>query len=274
MVDPATFTATRFPVTFYLGSENYVKTVVTNGDGKAAITRYLAGGGTLVILGTGPFPLYYGYGPNDQPGPADPVLPGLGLPIYNAFEQAPLNLHMVVSTNQTIFRSVPSVFPFPPGDSRLRSINRSQVVSTHRYVPWLTVTGPTGQNYGDAAGFISFGSGPAKGGKILYIWSSLLSGPQGIALLSDALSWLMNATFNPSTPGFNSISFLDTRTLALGFAALPDLAYKIESRTALNPSGTWAIAQDYGSAPGLRALRFTNTITIDQSRFFRLAVEP
>jgi hypothetical protein len=54
------FNAAKYPLAFYLGSENYVKTVVTNGDGKVAITQYLAGGGTLVILATGPFPFYYG----------------------------------------------------------------------------------------------------------------------------------------------------------------------------------------------------------------------
>ncbi|HWH69500.1 MAG TPA: hypothetical protein VNT26_08955, partial [Candidatus Sulfotelmatobacter sp.] len=151
LVDGVTFTAARYPLAFYLGSENYVKTVITNGDGKAAVTRYLAGGGTLVVLASGPFPFYNGYGPNDQPGPADPLLPVLGLPIYNAFEQAPANLSLVISTNQSILHSVPAVFPFPPGDPRLRPVKRSQVSSAHRYVPWLTVTNFAGQGYGDAA---------------------------------------------------------------------------------------------------------------------------
>src|ERR1019366_1226919 len=73
--------------------ENFVKTVLTNGDGKAVITQYLAGGGTLVILATGPFPFYYGYGPSDQPGPSDPLLPTLGLPIQG-FETAPAGIAM------------------------------------------------------------------------------------------------------------------------------------------------------------------------------------
>jgi hypothetical protein len=104
---------------------------------------------------------------------------------------------MVVNTNQGVLHSVPSIFSFPPGDPRLRSINRSQVSSAHRYVPWLTVTNFAGQGYGDAACFIEFGSGTAKGGKVIYIWSSLLSGPQGTALMADALSWILNATFQP-----------------------------------------------------------------------------
>jgi len=51
MLDSTIFTNSRYPLAFYLGSENYVKTVITNGDAKAAVTRYLAGGGTLVALG-------------------------------------------------------------------------------------------------------------------------------------------------------------------------------------------------------------------------------
>ena len=87
-VDTNQFNAARYPLAFHLGSENYVKTVITTGDGKAAITQYLSSGGTLVILATGPFPFYYGYGPNDQPGPADPLLPAYGLP-FVGFEQPP-----------------------------------------------------------------------------------------------------------------------------------------------------------------------------------------
>jgi len=156
LVNTATFNASLYPLAFYLGSENYLKTVITTGDARTAITRYLTNGGTLVILASGPFPFYYGYGPNDAPGPADPLLPTLGLPIYIAFETAPPGLSFAVSTNQGIIHSVSSVFPFPPGDPRLRSVNRSQVASSHRYVPWLTVTNSAGTGYGDAACFIEF----------------------------------------------------------------------------------------------------------------------
>jgi len=102
LIDTNFFSAARFPLAVYLGSENYVKTVSTSGDAKAAVTRYLAQGGTVIVLATGPFPFYYGYGPSDQAGPADPLLPALGLPLSNAFEQAPPNLNVVVSTNQSI----------------------------------------------------------------------------------------------------------------------------------------------------------------------------
>ncbi len=273
LVDPLYFTAARYPLAFYLGSENYVKTVVTNGDAKTAVTQYLAGGGTLVVLATGPFPFYYGYGPNDQPGPSDPLLPALGLPIYNAFEQAPANLSVVVSTNQSILHSVPSAFPFPPGDPRLRAVNRSQVSPAHRYVPWLTVTNAS-QNYGDAGCFIVFGAGPAKGGKVLYLWSTLLSGPQGQALMADAVSWIIDGTFHPPTPRFNSINLLNRTSLALNFSAQANLAYALQFTNVLSYStNPWPLLLEFGSSPAERSLSYTGAVS-SQARFFRVWVRP
>ncbi len=275
MVDAAYFTANRFPLALHLGSENYVKTVITNGDGKTAVTRYLAGGGTLVVLATGPFPFYYGYGPNDQPGPSDPLLPALGLPIYNAFEQAPAGLSMVVSTNQSILHSVPRVFPFPPGDSRLRAVNRSQVSGLNRYVPWITVTNATGFSYGDAACFIAFGTGSAKGGKLIYIWSTLLSGPQGPSLMADAVSWIIDAVLRPPMPHFDTIQLLNNRSVVLGFTTQSNLAYAVQYTPQVNPgSNTWTSLQTYGGAPMNRPLFYTNPISSTTSRFFRLTVGP
>jgi hypothetical protein len=228
-----------------------------------------------VVLATGPFPFYYGCGPNDQDGPADPLLPALGLPIYNAFEVAPPNLSMVVTTNQSILRSMPANSAFPPGDPRLRPVNRSQVASTHRYVPWVTVTNSAGQGYGDAACFIEFGSGAAKGGKVLYIWSSLLSGPYGQALLADAVSWILEGTLRPPQPQFNSIRLLNRNAASLNFLAAPNLAYALQYTNSLHAiTSPWPVLQDFGSAPVERSLSSTTSVSAAQSRFFRLWVRP
>ncbi len=272
LVDGVTLRATNYPLAFYLGGESYVKTVTTTGDGKAAITNYLASGGTLVVLASGPFPLYYGYGPNDQAGPADPLLPALGLPIYVAFEQPPTTLSMVVSTNQSILHSVPQVFPFPTGDQRLRPVNRSQVSGANRYVPWLTVTNFAGQGYGDAACFIEFGTGPAKGGKVIYIWSTLLSSPQGPALMADAVSWIVDAVLRPPPARFNSIYRPTSGTLAFDFDARQNLDYTVQYRSDAAPA-SWLLLRDFGSAPVDRHLAITNAIYTG-SRFFRLGLRP
>jgi hypothetical protein len=273
LVNSNQFNAARYPLAFYLGSENYVKTVVTAGDGKTAVTQYLAGGGTLVILATGPFPFYYGYGPSDAPGPADPVLPTLGLPLQVNFEQPPAGVVMQRYTNQSVLLSVPTSFPFPPGDQRLRAIDRSSVNAANRYLPLIKAAIPQGTDYGDAAAFIAFGAGPATGGKALYVWSTLLTGPQGQSILIDTVSWIVNATLRPPRPGFNAIRRPDKTHVAFNFNAQSNLDYLVQFRGSLS-AGNWVKSLDLSSAPTNRSLWVTNSISGTSAQYTRLAVGP
>ncbi len=272
LIDTNRFNPGRYPLAFYLGSENYVKTVLTNGDGKSAITKYLAGGGTLVVLATGPFPFYYGYGPADQPGPADPLLPALGMPLQG-FEQAPPGISMQRYTNQTILRSVPDRFAFPPGDPRLRAVTGSAISSLNRYAPFIKAIDGSGNYYGDAAVFIAFGTGPAKSGKVLYIWDTLLAGPQGQQIMADTVSWILDAVLRPALPTIDRFILPDAAHVAFHFSAAANLDHLLQSRTSLS-SGAWTTLQDFSSAATNRSLWFTNAIAGVQSRFYRLVVGP
>lgn len=271
-VDTNRFNAARYPLAFSLGSENYVKTVATSGDGKAAITKYLAAGGTLVVLATGPFPFYYGYGPADQPGPADPLLPSLGMP-FQGFEQAPPGIFMQRYPNQTILQSVPAQFAFPPGDQRLRAITGPAVSPLNRYVPFIKAVDAAGNYYGDAAVFMAFGTGLAKGGKVLYVWDTLLSGPQGQSIMADTVSWIVNAALRPPAPKFDSLTIVDSTRIAFHFTATANLDYILQTRGSL-ATGTWSTLQDFSSAPTNRFLWVTNNATATQARFYRLAAGP
>jgi len=259
-------------VAFYLGNENYVKTVNFTGDGKAAITNYLAGGGTLVVLASLPFPFYYGYGPNDAAGPADPLLPTFGMPIQG-FETAPAGIFMQRNTNQTILNSVPTTFPFPPGDQRLRAVNPGGVSIANRYLSFVKALGPSGANYGDAAVFISFGTGSGKNGKIVYVWSTLLAGPQGNQIMADIVTWALDATLRAPQPQFNFILAPDSSHTAFGFDARSNLDYIAEYRNSLG-TGNWAQLNDFLSAPTNRSIRFTNNVSGLSSRYYRLRVGP
>ncbi|MGO8698724.1 MAG: hypothetical protein ACLQVY_13505 [Limisphaerales bacterium] len=272
LVNSNVFNAARYPLAFYLGGENYLKTVVAPGDGKSAIIRYLAGGGTLVVLATGPFPFYYGYGPSDQPGPADPLLPALGLPIAINFEAAPSGIYMQRYTNQTILQSVPVDFAFPPGDQRLRAVASSLVSSLNRYEPLIKALAP-GMNYGDAAAFIAFGTGPAAGGKILYVWDTLLSGPQGQWIMLDTLNWIVNTSLRPPQPSFASAQALGLAQAVFNFNAQSNVDYVLEERTSLSAGG-WSKLQDLSSAPTNRLIWLTNSISGTTARFYRLKAGP
>ena len=270
LVDANQFNAARYPVAFYLGSENYVKTVNTDGDGKTAITRYLTNGGTVVILATGPYPFFYGYGPNDQPGAADVLLPTYGLSL-GGFEQAPAGIFMQRNTNQTILHSVPAQFVFPPGDQRLRAINASQMTG-HRYTPLITARTP-GSGYGDAAGFIAFKTGAAAGGKIVYVWSTLLSGPQGQGIMVDVVSWILNATVRPPVAQYGPLEVRSGGRFVFNFNATSNLDYIVQSRTNLT-TGAWTNLQDLSSAPTNRSLWFTNLMNGAATKYYQLKVGP
>jgi len=190
VVDAQVFNARLYPVAFHLGDEGYLKTIRSEGDGKAAITRYLADGGVLIILASGVFPFFYGHGPGGTGGPADPLLPAVGLPIHNAFEAAPEGLRMV-RRSADILPSVPPAFSLTQGDLRLRSVDRTRLDHADRYIPLIAAVDAAGRDYGDAACWIRFGAGPAKGGRVLYVWSTLSACPQGLAILGDAVSWAL-----------------------------------------------------------------------------------
>lgn len=226
-----------------------------------------------MVLATGPFPFYYGYGPSDQPGPADPLLPALGLPIQVNFEQAPAGIVMQRYTNQSILLSVPSAFPFPPGDAWLRAVNRSSVSAANRYLPLIKAAVPQGTDYGDAAAFIAFGTGSAAGGKVLYIWSTLLTGPQGQSIMVDTVSWIVNATLRPPPVSVDTISLPDTTHVAFSFSAQSNLDYLVQYRSSLD-SGNWTKLQDLLSAPTNRLPWVTNYIGGTSARYFRLKVGP
>ena len=177
-------------------------------------------------------------------------------------------------TNQSILLSVPTTFPFPPGDQRLRAINRSSVSAANRYLPLIKAAIPQGTDYGDAAAFIAFGTGPATGGKVLYVWSTLLTGPQGQSILIDTVSWIVNATLRPPRPSFGAILLAgqDSRGLQLQRRS-PTWTISF-SPAAASARGTGSNLLDLSSAPTNRSIWFTNSISGTSAQYTRLAVGP
>ena len=132
---------------------------------------------------------------------------------------------------------------------------------------------PQGTDYGDAAAFIAFGTGSASGGKVLYIWSTLLSGPQGQPIMIDAVSWIVNAVLRPPRPSFDDFRWPDQTHVAFNFTAQSNLDYVVQSRSSLS-AGNWAKLLELTSAPTNRSFWFTNLISGTSAKYFRLAVGP
>ncbi|MCL5283324.1 MAG: hypothetical protein M1330_01220 [Armatimonadetes bacterium] len=183
LVDPAQFNAKRFPAAVDLDEENYKQTVHRPRDAVEALKRFLAGGGILLFIGQGPYPMAYGNGPN---GYHDHQLlpPQFGFPLYNSIEtlpQQPPTFHGTPEAVKSL--GLPVTLPYPLGDPRLRSVSRSDIPANIRYVPLYTVSGPDGKSYGDAAGMIRLPSG----GRIIYFWGGLLRDAQRDAPIAEAI---------------------------------------------------------------------------------------
>jgi hypothetical protein len=178
---------------------------------------------------------------------------------------------MLRYTNQGILHSVSNQFPYPPGDQRLRAIDRAYVNPLNRYTPFIKAVGPVGQDYGDPAMFILFGTGSGKNGRIVYVWTTLLSGPDGQAIMADIVTWILDATFRPPRPLLNTLPPPDSTRVVFGFAAVSNLDYLVQYRNSLG-TGSWATLQEFRPAPMNRAASFTNTVTGIFSRFYRLLV--
>lgn len=188
-VDPAVFNARRLPVALYLNGEDYVHTVHAPGDGAAALDRYVKDGGTLVVLASQPWPLYYATGPGFHR--AEPLTERLGLPLGMALEGVPAErLTVRLATGQSLIKLDATDFPYPEGDPRLRTLDRTRIPRGAKYTPVARVIGAAGKDYGDAAGLIEW----PDGGRILYVASVLQhDSAHGFAFSEGALRFLLDA---------------------------------------------------------------------------------
>ena len=83
---------------------------------------------------------------------------------------------------------VPAEFPFPSSvDPRWRPFVRSQMAPGDLVVPLVDLRDGQGRHYGDAVVYAAYKTGEPKGGRVAYVWFSLLDVPQGETLLDDLL---------------------------------------------------------------------------------------
>jgi len=170
-VNADVFNSKNFQLAIYAGYEKYLQTVKDPSDGDSALVNFVAKGGTLLLLGSGPTPLYT----NEKNKAADSA--GLiGIQIIKGkddkygtamgFEkpQDGAKLSFVTQKDlKPVQNGVPDKFAFPSqGDLRFRpAANRT---SSKAYIPLISVTDDKGTWLGDAA---AYNSG------VVYAWMRL-----------------------------------------------------------------------------------------------------
>ncbi len=219
LVDPAVFCPERYQLAVYTGHERYVYEVASPGDGARALLDYLGKGGTILVSGTcWPFyrPLkatgdslepYAGPVPQHQ-GPQDAWLTQamaqlnqspvgtfnrfLGLNISGEgttqFEAPEETIRFTVSeAGRGLFPSLPESLPFPgSGDLRFRPASGRNLGPGVQFTAITEAVGESGKAYGPGICVVDHTEGPLAGGRVIYLWGTLVQGPQGGALLADA----------------------------------------------------------------------------------------
>ncbi|MFH1743751.1 MAG: hypothetical protein ABIH23_32505 [bacterium] len=177
MCDASILNPEQYPVLLVAGAEDYIHTVNREGDAKQVLLDYCRSGGTLFIMGPGPFPMFYAAGLDGKP--IEPFLPQVGVPIIGIEDNRSAMGWMIHRQEGTgLFERLPSRFRFPSGgDRRLRPIDRRQISDYCSYRPLLSVYDEDGTLLGDAAARLTFTDGPQRGFRVFYIWGPLLKHP-------------------------------------------------------------------------------------------------
>ncbi len=219
LVDPTYFNPQHFWIAVYAGGENYYQSVLRQGDGDEALRAFLKGGGTLLVLPSGPFPFYY-----NETDKAVVSAPKFGLPIggsgydgrpdtlqgeINGWEKTPAGgrFTFTLDPKQDVLTTVPKTFPFPrstadvPADERWRPV-ADAVGAGNVYTPILTLHDAAGKYYGDGAALIEYRRGPLSPGRVVYVWSTLLSRPDlQNKILGDLFRWVLTNAVAPPAQG-------------------------------------------------------------------------
>lgn len=192
-VDPARFGPESHRLLLYFGHEKYIQTARAQGDVDAQIRRFLDGGGTMLVMSTGPFPFYY--------NEADRAVANaglMGLSIRSAWEAPPPgDLTFVRRDGQRILTGVPARFAFPAtGDLRYRPAGPAAAGA--EYTPLLTLYDADGTDLGDGAAWQRL----ASGGQVGYVWSTLILDPTHRAeIATDLLRRALEAATPPVAEG-------------------------------------------------------------------------
>lgn len=156
--DSNIFNAKNFQLAVFLGHERYFQTVKSAADGDISLVEYIDKGGTLLLLGNGPLPMYYNeknkvvestnlLGINIVKGKDDKFGTAMG------FERIPDGVKLSFSAQKelkAIDAALTDKFAFPvAGDLRWRPATNK--AGNRAYIPLISVVDEKGVWFGDAA---------------------------------------------------------------------------------------------------------------------------
>ncbi|MGD1085608.1 MAG: glycoside hydrolase family 99-like domain-containing protein, partial [Verrucomicrobiota bacterium] len=196
VADPAIFNPRNFPFVLQTGGESYSSAGKVAGDVVPALQQYLAQGGFLISLPSGPFPFYY----DTVSDKAAPVADRVGLPVRQGWELPPDGAPLGFQFDTNALLGFPAKAPFPSnGDLRWRPAVQDAANPGDVYVALARLTDANGRSYGDGMAYVEHRAPPLQGGRTLYVWMRMSDVVGQDRLLWDVLQFAA-AKMKPS-PG-------------------------------------------------------------------------
>jgi hypothetical protein len=172
-------TAQKCQLLLYCSGELYKTTVNKTGDIDSALLDYLKSGGFIAFFPSLPWPFYY-----DEDGRPANRSEKFGLTLRGAWENPPKGAAIRFVQPQPRLAHLPQQFDFPTaGDLRWRPFfSRDKA----RHTSLLRLQDGNENYLGDAVAYAEL----PTGGRILYVWFSLLNGPYAEVLLYDLFDFV------------------------------------------------------------------------------------
>ncbi len=169
----------EYPILLYGADEQFRRSLHRDGDIDEAIAAYLAAGGCLVYMPSRPWPFH-----RDENGRVVNRSGQFGLTLQRGWETPPKDTKPRFVRQKDYLPHIPAEFAFPvSGDLRWRGFVRDDRHGD--YTPLLRLV--SGEDYlGDGIAYAEL----KNGGRICYVWFTLLNGPYAEAILYDVFDFL------------------------------------------------------------------------------------
>jgi len=196
VIDPKQFNPDRYPIAVYSASETFLHTVKQPGDAAAALKKYVAGGGCLIVAGRG-FPFYYAMRPK---GDTFERIKGLrngetcaALQVLIAGRRVPpleeIPRYELVP-GQKVFAHLPQQFRYERVvGGPYRPITGEGLPKEDVFQPVMVLKDGAGKEHGAVAAVIEHKCREYKGGRVIFLWGNILAMETGPTIALDLMSY-------------------------------------------------------------------------------------
>ena len=196
IIDPQRFNARRYPIVVYSSGETFLHTVAQPGDAAAALKRYVAEGGCLVVAAYG-YPLFYAtrfhegrYERIEEIRPGE-TCAALEIPIaYHTIPPLEEMPSFALAPDQQAFTHLPARFRYDRSAGTLyRPMARQGFPAADVLRPLIALEDGKGQEHGLVAAIVEHNCENYEGGRTIFLWGNILGMEIGSTIALDLMRY-------------------------------------------------------------------------------------